>query len=57
MNYRDLKKNKEALTHADRHTDGVSSVDISGKGEMIVSAGADKAVRLLSLESNQKRSP
>ena len=52
-----MKRGKEALSHEDRHKDGMGAVDVSSDGEMIVSGGADSAVRLLFVDSKERRSP
>lgn len=43
----DLKRRREALSHPQRHPDGVKALDISHDGNTLCSAGADHAVRLL----------
>ena len=47
----DLKRRREALSHPDRHVDGVKALDISQDGNWLVSGGADGCVRLLQTQS------
>jgi WD40 repeat protein len=46
----DLVRRKEAMLHPDRHKDGVRTLDVSADGRMVVSAGADRVIRLLCVD-------
>ena len=53
----DLKRRREALSHPQRHPDGVKALDISHDGNTLCSAGADHAVRLLQTGAARDATP
>lgn len=55
MHIWDLARRREALSDPQRHENGVRGADISS-GALLVSSGADKAVRLLRLEDTVQQS-